>query len=221
MNVLSKTVKNLQELATVHKAVLIAYSGGKDSLVVLDLAVKTFKKVVCYFQYLVPGLGYCEERIAFAKKRYNVEVLQYPGWLLFHCLKNGIYCPNYFVLDDIPDFSHSDLDRLIMYDTGINLVLTGMKRNDSLSRRRILSSYKGGDIYHPLSEWNKFDVLAYLKIHNIPIPDTYKAATTGINLSTKSLLWLHDNYPDDFKKLCKWFPYAEAVVYRRQFYGIQ
>lgn len=33
------------------------------------------------------------------------------------------------------------------------------------------------------------------------------------------VLWLHDDYPDDFALLCAHFPYARAVVKRREFYG--
>jgi len=45
--------------------------------------------------------------------------------------------------------------------------------------------------------------------------------TSGVGLVTRSLLWLHENEPDDFKKILRWFPFAEAVVYRRKYYGIE
>ncbi|HZQ45959.1 MAG TPA: hypothetical protein VFC07_03025, partial [Verrucomicrobiae bacterium] len=76
------------------------------------------------------------------------------------------------------------------------------------------------DVFYPIKGWNKHDVLAYLRMQNIPLPDAHQGNTSGVDLSTRSLLWLHDAYPDDFKLLCRYFPYAEAVVYRRKFYGI-
>jgi hypothetical protein len=61
--------------------------------------------------------------------------------------------------------------------------------------------------------------LSYLKINNIPLPDSSGKNATGVDLSTPSILWLHDKYPDDFKKLLQFFPYAGAAVQRREYYG--
>ena len=49
-------------------------------------------------------------------------------------------------------------------------------------------------------------------------PEDVKEKIT--NLSTPALLWLHDYHPDDFQKLLRFFPYAEAVVKRRDWYDI-
>jgi hypothetical protein len=77
------------------------------------------------------------------------------------------------------------------------------------------------DVVSPLSEWTKLDVLSYLKGRGLPIPDSSGRSATGIDLSTPALLWLHDNFPHDFAKLCEVFPFTEAVVWRREWYGIE
>lgn len=222
-NVFIKTGENLRLLALTHRACVISYSGGKDSLAVLDLCSKTFEKIICFYMYLVPGLECIEWQLDYARTRYGVSILQYPHWILMRNMHAGIYFPNHYKYDNLPLLELKDIYKIVQQDTGINLIATGAKSGDSLWRKYNLhnADKKYKNVIFPIVEWNKFDVLAYLKMHNIPIPDTSAGNATGIDLTSVSLLWLHDTYPEDFKKLCNYFPYAEAVVWRRTFYGIK
>jgi 3'-phosphoadenosine 5'-phosphosulfate sulfotransferase (PAPS reductase)/FAD synthetase len=77
------------------------------------------------------------------------------------------------------------------------------------------------DTVAPICGWNKYDVLAYLKAQQIPIPEAQAGKnTTGIDLSTPSLLWMYDHHRDDFERICEVFPFAGAVVKRREGYGV-
>jgi hypothetical protein len=104
--------------------------------------------------------------------------------------------------------------------SGIQLIATGAKDSDSAHRRRLLRWNKDDALTFPVQTWHKHDVLAYLKAHNIPMPVGSGRQTSGIDLSTPEVLWLHDEYPDDYQKLVKYFPFVEAIVYRRQWYGV-
>lgn len=95
LSIFEQTINRLNALAEVNDKILISFSGGKDSLIVLDLCSKAFKKVICFFMYLIPGLDHIERQLQCAEKKYGVEILQYPHWLLSRLLKNGIYCNNY------------------------------------------------------------------------------------------------------------------------------
>jgi hypothetical protein len=81
------------------------------------------------------------------------------------------------------------------------------------------SAYRDA-IRNPIAKWHKYDVLAYLKTQGIEPPPSSGKSATGVDLSVPSLLWLHDTFPEDFERLCRMFPYARAVVARRDFYGI-
>ena len=63
-------------------------------------------------------------------------------------------------------------------------------------------------------------MLAYLQRQGIPIPESDGRNASGVGLSTPFLLWLYDHHPDDFRKLCDFFPYAEAVPKRREWYNV-
>jgi hypothetical protein len=108
-----------------------------------------------------------------------------------------------------------------------NVCATGMKDADGLPRRHFFANIRdGGNLFwnrlvHPVREWNKKDVLDYLQVNNIPIPEAEPGAvTTGVGLVHDALCWLHDRHPADFQKLLKWYPYAEAAIKRREWFGV-
>lgn len=218
-SVFTSTVELLKSLRVADEAVLVAFSGGKDSLVVLDLCSRVFSRVVAFYMYFVPGLSFIEEQLAAASKRWSCEILQYPHRSFIDAIKGGVFCNNYHSFDDLPSWKPKDIYNLVSMDTGIKLVCTGAKEADFWQRKSMLKKEILPGV-HPLQKWNKFDVMAYLKHHNIPLPECSGRMATGVDLSAPSILWLHDTHRSDFEKLCEWFPYAEAVVKRREFYGI-
>lgn len=221
-NIFKKTFEKLTELSFRTDTIIVSYSGGKDSLAVLDMCSKVFERVICFYMYLVPGLQCVEAQLDFARQRYNVQILQYPHWLLFKLLKNMVYCPQYPEFKDIKEIRIKDIYAAVRKDTGVKYIATGAKRADSLWRRRYTTtaSETHKDVIMPLLEWNKFDVLAYLRHNDIPIPESSGIFASGIDLSSVSLNFLYEKHPEDFKLLCKLFPYAEAVIWRKKFYGL-
>ncbi len=219
MDVFSKTQDLLQKYALTNPEILVSFSGGKDSWAVLDLCRHYFKKVTGFFMYFIPGIEFIEKIMDEARNRYHVEILYYPHLLLFSAIKTGVYMPNYYKFDTLPNIKLMDLYAIARHDSGISLIATGIKKTDSLWRRMDLKTTSYSDVLHPILDWNKFDTLAYLKMRGIPIPSGPKGNAGGVDLSMPSLIWLHDTYPDDFKKLLGYFPYAEAVIKRRDYYG--
>jgi 3'-phosphoadenosine 5'-phosphosulfate sulfotransferase (PAPS reductase)/FAD synthetase len=156
-----------------------------------------------------------------ARKRWGVTIHQYPHFRLSEILRDGFCRPPSQKFADLPPLSVRDIQRLVQHDLGIDVVATGMRRSDSPHRRRTLkNTAMHTDVIHPIVGWKKLDVLAYMAMRHIPVPESTGGATSGVGLSPKSLLWLHDTFPNDFRKLCEVFPYAEAYVWRRTFHGV-
>lgn len=217
--IFERTAEQLSWLSASHEACLVAFSTGKDSLVVMDMACRVFKRVMPYFMYLVPDLAVIEHRIADAEKRWGCEVFQVPHWCLGADMSNGVYCPRRPGFDGASrKLKGPDIIAYMRRETGIALCLTGDKKQDFLARRGWITSNKDADLAFPLADWTSLEVLAYLVTRGIPVPEA-PYDNFGIDLSTRSLLWLHDNHPDDFRLLCGDFPFAPAVVVRRRFYG--
>lgn len=221
--IIKEAHENMARLAERHSAALVAFSGGKDSLVCLDLAVKHFRRVVPFFLFLAPGLRCIAERMEPVRQRYGLEIMEYPHFLLFNLMANSIYCKKSIAgAMWMREFGLNEMYMAIIHDTGVRVIINGAKKSDSLWRRqKFFKFYAFQDAVYPLEDWRKNDVLAYLAMNNIPLPATSAGGSTGIDLSTPSLLWLHDNYPDDFERMEAYFPYIGAVVKRRDWYGVK
>lgn len=218
---LEATLETLRAAREKSAAIVVSYSGGKDSLAVLDLCARTFNRVEAFFMYLVPGLRCTEAALDYGRQRWGITIRQYPHWLLTKYLKYGVYCPNFFTVDDLPEWKLRDVYDLVIADTGIPLIATGAKKADSLWRRRNLANVSHyEDVVYPIVEWSKFDVMSYLRAQAIPIPDNDGRNATGVDLSGNSLVWLAENHPEDYAKLIEVFPYAEAAVWRWRWYGV-
>lgn len=227
MSVLQTTIKDLEARAAIQSDCLVSYSGGKDSLAVIDLCCKTFKTVKSFFWFTVPDLDVCNKQIEFAQERWGIEVIQIPHWDMVKCMKNGLWCDITPGADKIPEL---DLKLGYAYAMDVcdsQICATGMKDADGLPRRQFFANLRDSGnpfwnrLIHPIRGWSKKDVIDYLKVNDIPVPPSEKGAvTSGVGLVHDALCWLHDEHPKDFQKLLKWYPYAEAAIKRREWYGV-
>jgi 3'-phosphoadenosine 5'-phosphosulfate sulfotransferase (PAPS reductase)/FAD synthetase len=221
--IIKEAHEQMAALAKKHFVAVVACSGGKDSLCCLDLAVKHFKRVIPVFMFLVPDLRFDEERLSIIKDRWGLKILHYPHLLLFKAYENSIYCKKSIRMAKfLKEFGLNEIYKAIMHDTGANLIINGAKETDSLWRKtKYFKFYTMDNVIYPLKKWRKNDVLAYLQMNGIPVPASSGHQSTGVDLSTPSLLWMHDNYPDDFAKMERYFPFIGAVVKRREWHGVK
>lgn len=230
MSVYQTTFKDMEALAKRHPEILVAFSGGKDSLAVLDICCRTFPKVKAFFKYLVPGLDVLDAKFRWAQERYGIETIQFPANSAIRCKAQGVYCDADFnVMKALGDgkIPLKASFEYAMQVTGCPVMATGMKEADGMKRRQLFANIRDGKdafwgkVVHPLRWWNKRDVITYLKAQNIPLPDAENGAvTSGVGLDHGSLCWLHDRYPEDFQKLLRWYPFAGAAIKRREWFGV-
>lgn len=220
---MDKITQALQALASARKrapGVIISYSGGKDSLAVTDMCVRTFERCEAFVMEYVPGLELIDERVDFALKRWGLKVRRYPHWSSINALRNGVFCDSHWTDESLPKATLAHIYAMAREDSGLKLIATGFKRADGVWRKRTMAQVANmRDVVTPIAGFQKVDVLQYLASRRIPVPDSEGSNANGVDLSTPSLLWLHDRHPRDFRRLCEVFPYAEAVVWRRRFYA--
>lgn len=239
MSVVQAAFDRLQRYATVHEAALVAFSGGKDSLAVLDMATRVFRRVACFYMYFIPDLACEEENLKIATERYKVPLRQYPRPSIIRNLKLGVFCDNTDAMINLPDITDADVYDQARQEFGIPLVLTGEKLSDAMGRglhykekeRKAREAgelpedkqpvkRKDRDVMHPLAKWNKWHVLAYLKSREIPVPEGDGRNSASIDLTPQCVLWLHDKHPADYERMRRVFPYIPAIVERRRLYNI-
>lgn len=216
----------LRRAAAEDSAVLVALSGGKDSLVTLDLCCQYFERVETFFMYLVDGLRCCETPIQAALKRSQVKVHHsVPHWDLARILKYGVLRPHINGADKLKETSQADVEKSLRAKTGIRWVAWGMRATDSSLRRMFLTASQGydekcGHVY-PIWKWKTGDVFGYLKARRIPVPGTFgsngKSRTSGFGLDIETLTFVKRNYPDDWPKIKAAFPFCDVLLKRQEF----
>lgn len=226
-DIFTEAVNRLRTLAAKHSEVLVGFSTGKDSWATLDMCVKTFTKVTAVFMEFVPGLRMIEEQIELAEKRYGINIIRVPDHVFLRCYQVGEWNDVHHEIAKIKTLANHEVFKLVAHEGGFKLVANGMKRGDGMftmaagdDDSKVAGKLGGGiTMVCPLWKWRNTDVLAYLNVNKIPIPDSDGRKSSSIDMTEPNILWLWDKHRDDFFKLEKYFPYMRAVVKRREWYG--
>lgn len=204
--------------------VICMYSGGKDSVVLLDILAKQFKHVHACFMYLVKDLEHQQPLLRWVTSKYpNTTLHQYPHWLLSRYLKYG-HLTFHKVVDDIQVIKAADVEDNLKKKTGVEWLASGERRADSMKRYMFLGMQKfdaiaeGRKHIYPLSHWKKAHVEQYIKHKKLIIPVDYnpKANSQGVDLNINTLLYLKNKYPEDLEKLLKVFPFAGKILFEHE-----
>ena len=217
---LHDTSKAMTEWAKEHPTVLLGFSGGKDSLALLDLARRHFKKIVCFYMEFPVGALNQRKRLKDQTDAMGVDLIFCPHFDFINCLAEGQYCDQPTVWENTAPLTMRELFSWLKDDTGIDSIVFGRKKADSMwARRWFYLTRTWTDVLNPLSEWSKLDVLAYLKMRNIKAPwESYAFTRFNYCLIQESMELMREHYRDDYEVMLHWFPYAEAMHVRRMIY---
>lgn len=200
--------------------VILFYSGGKDSLVLVDMLTKAGFKVNCVFMYFVKDLDHMNIYLNYARKKYGVEILELPHFMLSQYINDNYYA--FHQSEPVPNIKQGDIDTAARAHFKCDWIITGAKASDSMVRNFMMKSYllnsicEGTKHAYPLSAWKKGDVLAYLKQNRMPMPINYNSSnkkSSGLDLNGEILLYLREKYPNDLKKVLEVFPLAEQLIF--------
>lgn len=211
----------IKSQATITDSVIVGFSGGKDSIVTLDLCFKYFKNVKPFFMYLVPGLSFQEKMLNRYEERYNTEIIRLPHFECSNFLKYGCFTLADWSVDIVGiNDTYSYLREL----TGIHWIAAGERCADSIVRNAMIK--KSGSIDHgrgrfyPLAYWKKNDVMEYIKYKKLYLsPEQKKLGFSFRSLAGSELAVIKEHYPEDYEKILKVYPFAGAGVERFEIYG--
>lgn len=211
----------LKTQSQITDSVIVGFSGGKDSIVTLDLCFRYFKRVVPFFMYLVPGLEFQEKMLRWYENKYNTEIIRVPHFEVSEFLKYG----SFTLYDhDIDIVGITDIYEYIRQQSGIHWIAAGERCADSIVRNAMIKQsgsidHKRGRFY-PIAYWKKNDVMQYIKHKKLYLsPEQKKLGFSFRSLAGSELAVIKENYPEDYKKILKIYPFAEAGVVRYQTYG--
>lgn len=211
------TLKVFEFLKTQTREVVLFFSGGKDSIVLLDLLTKNGFKVNIAFMYFVKDLEHIEKYVTWAEKKYKVKANKYPHWMLSHSMNDNLY--RFHTAEKIPNIKLSDIEKQAQNDFNCKWIINGAKKSDSMNRNLMLKTYFLQAINlttkhaYPISGWKNQMCLSYIKQNKLPIPISYnKSKSSGAGLNKDFLQFCKDKYPNDYAKVLDQFPFAETLL---------
>ena len=207
--------------ASVTDSVIVGFSGGKDSIVTLDLCFRYFKRVVPFFMYLVPGLSFQENMLKRYEDRYGTEIIRLPHFECSEFLKYGSFTMADWNVDIV---GINDTYAYLRDLTGIYWIAAGERCADSIVRNAMIKKsgsidYKRGRFY-PLAYWKKNEVLQYIKQKKLYLSKEQKEIGFSFrSLAGNELAVIKQLYPADYEKILRVYPFAGAGVERFEKYG--
>ena len=223
MQELKRAREIIDDVSKETDSILLFHSlSGKDSIVLLDLCYKKFKRVIVVFMYLVKDLEHIMRYYNYAKAKYpNIEFVQVPHYALFNYIKTGYMGikqntkQRQWTLADVTDKLREKL--------GVEWACYGFKQSDSLNRRLMLRSYTDGKEainwktkkFYPLSTYKNKEIMDFILDHRLKNPEvcgTNKQSSGVDNEDVEYQKYLKELFPADLEKIYKVFPMARIVM---------
>lgn len=218
---MSKLYDPVKAQSRITEHVIVSFSGGKDSVVTLDLCCRYFKQVSAFFMYQVPDLSFQEATLRYAENRYGITIERIPHFELSEFMASGAMRKEDY---SVPIISINDCYRYVRLINDTWWIAAGERIADSIVRRAMIKrsgcvDEKRGRFY-PLANFNKAEVMAYIKHHRLKLaPETNIIGHSFRSLMPKDAYMIKTHYPQDFEKIKRWFPFIEASVKHYEVYG--
>lgn len=211
----------IRTMAKMTDEVIVAFSGGKDSIVVLDMCMRYFKRVVPFFMYYVPRLSFQERQLQWYEQKYGIQIERLPHFELSSLLHCGAFRNEDL---DVPIVGLTDIYEWMRNKYGIYWVAAGERSADSVIRGAMIK--KSGSIdavrgrFYPVAWWTKQEILQYIKLKKLYLAaDSRRLGTSFDGVTTHSLMMLKEHFPTDYEKALRLFPLCEGAIMRYQVYG--
>lgn len=223
MQELKRAREIIDDVSKETDSILLFHSlSGKDSIVLLDLCYKKFKRVIVVFMYLVKDLEHIMRYYNYAKTKYpNIEFVQVPHYALFNYIKTGYMGikqntkQRQWTLADITDKLREKL--------GVEWACYGFKQSDSLNRRLMLRSYTDGKEainwktkkFYPLSTYRNKEIMDFILDHRLKNPEVCgtNKQSSGVDIEdVEYQKYLKELFPADLEKIYNVFPMARIVM---------
>src|SRR5260370_4963859 len=133
--------------------ILLAFSCGKDAVAAWLECRKHFERIIPFYMYLVPDLGFVNESLDYYERFFGAKIHQVPHPSLYRMLNNLVFqAPQNCAVIEAADLDEPDYDRVIddlRRELGLRpecYTAQGVRSADSPNRRA--SIIKHGALHH-------------------------------------------------------------------------
>jgi hypothetical protein len=213
---------------------LLAFSGGKDSLATWLFLREQGFVVHPYYMYLVPGLRSDREMLDHYEQAMSQRVLRVPHPVLYYNnLLEYVYQPPQNVAKirslGMHAMTISDYPRILAGEYGLDAYYNamGFRASDSLYRRGFISfagalSQGRGRHYYPIWDWSLEQTLDRIQASGVKLWKIYRTIRRNIlSLEYRDLVANYADYPDDIERIKVFFPLVGAEFFRNEVLAVR
>lgn len=209
-----------RELAAAGKPVLLAFSRGKDSIAAWLALRDAGVDVIPYHLFLIPGLSFVAESLAYYEATFGCKILNLPHPSLYRWLARAMFQPPERIRTieaaQIAVPSYQDVQDAIRDQLGIpaeTWTCDGVRAADSPTRRTSL--LKHGPVSDSrrtqkiVWDWRKAHVYDAITRSGVKLPPEYEWFGRSFDgLDRRFLAPIRQHAPADYARILEWFPLA-------------
>ena len=219
----------IQTIKAESPTVMLAFSCGKDSIAAW-LRLREFGvKVIPFYFYLIPGLSFVEDSLAYYESSFETKIHQLPNPALYRMWNSMVFTPpercRHIEASTLPNFTREQAliglkDWLKMPQS--TFTATGVRCADSINRRRHFVTHgainRTSNTFYPIWDMRMTGLLKIMVKHQIKVPIDYSIFGRSFDgLDFRFLKPIKDHFPNDYAKILEYFPLAELELKRHEY----
>lgn len=193
---------------------ILAFSGGKDAITMLDIAMKAkVKNITVVHFYYAPDIPSREKLLKYYEFKYGIKIHRRISWY-GETVKTG------------QKVKQSEIYLRARKEFDISYIAEGIKQTDSIIRCTLIKQSNNGINYktqflYPLMRWYDSAVFAYIKQNRLILPPEYQAGVKHdlSNITMDSMQWIKRNLPADYDAILRAYPQTKDRMIHEELYG--
>lgn len=205
---------------------MLSFSRGKDAIAAWLAIRDHFEEVVPYHLFLVPGLEFVDESLAYYEKIIGRKIWNLPHPSFYKQLNAFLFQPPgraaVIHAANLPNFDYTDIHQLVIEAEGLPdsiLVASGVRAADSPMRRISLMTHgaisRNQRQYYPVWDFNKERLADSISKAGVKLPIDYLWFGRSFDgFDFRFMVPLKKHAPRDYAKVLEWFPWADLELYK-------